>query len=93
MNTFDFYIIEARSPRKADLLKAGVPEGQLEHRFIGRTTYGRRTFPRYEWVARLGYIDAPAPDASQKADQLAAQWAAQWAAKGLKTSVRYHAAN
>ena len=89
MNQFDFYVIEARSSRKADFLKAGVPEGSLEHRFIGRKVYGRRTFPRYEWVARLGYVDAPLPDASQKASALAEQWAA----KGLRTSVHYHAAD
>jgi hypothetical protein len=89
MNTFDFYVIEARSPRKADLLKAGVSEGQLEHRFIGRTTYGRRSFPRYEWVARLGYVDALEQSASAKADQTAALWAQ----KGLRTNVRYHAAD
>ena len=89
MNTFDFYIIEARSPRRSDLLKAGVPENKMTHEYVGRTTYGRRTFPRYTWVARLDYVDAPTPDASQKADQLAAQWAA----KGLRTSVRYHAAD
>lgn len=89
MNTFDFYIIEARSPRKADLLKAGVPEGQLSHEYVGRTTYGRRSFPRYVWVARLGYVDAPVPDASARASALAEQWAR----KGLRTSVRYHAAD
>lgn len=89
MNTFDFYVIEARSPRKSDLLKAGVPEGQLSHEFVGRKVYGRRTFPRYEWVARLGYIDAPVADSSQKATTLAEQWAQ----KGLRTSVRYHAAD
>ncbi len=86
VNTFDFYIVEARSPRRADLLRAGVPENKLEHRFVGRKVYGRRTFPRYEWVARLGYVDAPIPDASAKADAIAAQWAA----KGLRTNVRYH---
>ena len=89
MNTFDFYVIEARGPRKSDFLKAGVPEHQLERAFVGRTLYGRRSFPRYEWRARLGYVDAPLPDASQKADALAAQWAQ----KGLRTSVRYHAAD
>ena len=89
MNTFDFYIIEARSARKADLLKAGVPETKLSHEFVGRTTYGRRSFPRYEWRARLDYVDAVTPDASAKADAIAAEWAA----KGLKTSVRYHAAD
>jgi len=89
VNTFDFYIVEARSPRKADLLKAGVPEGSLTHQFVGRKIYGRRTFPRYEWVARLGYVDAPLPDASAKATALAEQWAA----KGLRTHVRYHAAD
>lgn len=89
MNTFDFYVIEARSPRKADLLKAGVLESQLTHQFIGRKVYGRRTFPRYEWVARLGYVDVPESAASRKADAIAAEWAA----KGLKTNVRYHAAD
>ena len=86
---FDFYVIEARSPRKADLIKAGVPEGKLSHEFVGRTTYGRQSFPRYEWRARLGYVDAVTPDASAKADAVAAEWAA----KGLRTNVRYHAAD
>lgn len=89
MNTFDFYIIEARSPRKAELLKAGVPEGHMSREFVGRTNYGRRSFPRYEWRARLGYIDAVLPNASQDATALAERWAA----KGLKTHVRYHAAD
>ena len=89
MNTSDFYVIEARSPRKSGLLKAGVPEAKLEHRFVGRTLYGRRSFPRYEWVARLGYIDAPVADSSQKATALAELWSQ----KGLRTSVRYHAAD
>ena len=89
MNTFDFYIIEARSPRKADLLKAGVPEGRLSHEFAGRTVYGRRTFPRYIWVARLDYVDVGLRDSTAKADAIAAQWAA----KGLRTNVRYHAAD
>ena len=86
MNTFDFYIIEARSSRKADLIKAGVPEGRLSHEFAGRKVYGRRTFPRYVWVARLDYVDAMTPDASASADKIAATWVA----KGLKTNVRYH---
>ena len=86
MNTFDFYIIEARSPRKADLLKAGIPEGRLSHEFVGRTTYGRRTFPRYVWVARLDYVDAVTPDAPAKASVLAEKWTQ----KGLNVSVRYH---
>ena len=89
MNAFDFYIIEARGPRKQDFLKAGVPEGQLSRRFAGWKHYGRRAFPRYEWVARLGYVDVPESAASRKADAIAAQWAA----KGLQTHVRYHAAD
>lgn len=86
MNTFDFYVIEARGPRKLDFLRAGVSEASLRHEFVGRKIYGRRTFPRYEWCARLGYVDAPLPDAAQKANALAELWAA----KGLKTHVRYH---
>lgn len=86
---FDFYIIEARSARKADLLKAGVPENKLSREFVGRTTYGRQSFPRYEWRARLDYVDAVTPNASVKADVIAAKRAA----KGLRTSVRYHAAD
>ena len=89
MNTFDFYVIEARGPRKQDFLRAGVPEGQLTREFVGRTLYGRRSFPRYEWRARLGYVDVPEADSSQKADAIASQWAQ----KGLRTSVRYHAAD
>lgn len=88
-NTFDFYIVEARSPRKAELLKAGVSEGKLIHVFTGRKVYGRRTFPRYEWRAVVAYVDAPEADSSQKASALAELWAA----KGLRTHVRYHAAD
>jgi len=88
MNTFDFYVIEASGPRKADFLKAGVPEARLSRRFVGWKHYGHQSFPRHEWVARLGYVDAPSPAASQQATALAEQWAQ----KGLRTHVRYHAA-
>ena len=88
-NTFDFYVIEARGPRKSTFLRAGVPEGQLTREFVGWKHYGRQAFPRWEWRARLGYVDAPLPDASQKATALAEQWAQ----KGLRTHVRYHAAD
>ena len=89
MNTFDFYSIQVSSSRKTDLLKAGVDRGIIHSERDGFARYGRQSFPRYRYVASVGFTDVcgdPA-GASERADDIAAGWRA----KGLSTHVRYFA--
>lgn len=56
MDYFDFYAIEARAARKSDLTKAGIPADRIRSE---RTwaTYGRRSYPRYTYVASVSFVD------------------------------------
>lgn len=92
-NEFDFYTISARSTRKTDFLKAGVERSAIQsnRRWVA---YGRKQFPRTDYVAYLGFVSvARPPGANMTASEEASMIAAEWRAKGLNVSVSYRVVN
>lgn len=86
MNTFDFYTVKVGSSKIRELTKAGVPREKIERRRDGFAVYGTRVFPRWYYVATLGFFELTQ---STQANALAAEWNA----KGVRASVAYHAAD
>lgn len=91
MNQFDFYQITARTTRKTDLTKAGIPADKI----TSNTTferYGHKSYPRRHYTATLDYVDlhnSTATAASAKVDGLIANW--QKRLPGATIHARYHA--
>lgn len=91
MNQFDFYQITARTTRKTDLTKAGIPADKI----TSNTTfeqYGHKRYPRRQYTATLAFVDlhnTTAAAASAKVDNLIANW--QERLPGVNINAQYHA--
>lgn len=80
-NQFDFYSIKATSSTIRPLLSAGIARVNIHLEKVGCVTYGRRSFPRYQYTSSVGFAEANGnPDAV----------AAPWRDKGLTVRIQYH---
>ena len=86
MNEFDFYVVRASAGTVGALTRAGIERAKVERRRDGVAVYGRRVFPRWRYVATLGFFELSQAAA---ADELAASWRA----RGVAATVNYHAAD
>jgi hypothetical protein len=81
-NQFDFYSIQVSSSRKTDLINAGVPRDKIRSERDGFARYGRRSFPRFTYVASVAFCEA-----TGNPDELAAPWKN----RGVSVNVKYFA--
>ena len=57
MNQFDFYVVRASAGTVGALTRAGIERAKVERRRDGVAVYGRRVFPRWRYVATLGFFE------------------------------------
>ncbi|MDE2344394.1 MAG: hypothetical protein KGL63_13585 [Betaproteobacteria bacterium] len=89
MNEFDFFVITARTTRKRDFLKAGVPPEKIRGE-VTWLAYGRKKYPRTEYVVSLDFVSAVGqPGDNMTPSEKATAIALEWQAKGLPASVKY----